>query len=150
MSLQSERKYRIGIIMSKGFDDPDFLPNRLGPHAGDILIVSTNGVNPLVTEFCQANGIIYTVYPISRTAPWSNSRIIESSDKVYILTTAGSHNAGLAVKECEKQGKKFEIVEREQVFAWKDKVSKAREVLDAIPEEDIKSSVALNALRNIL
>lgn len=114
MSLVSpEKKFRVGVIAAKGFDDPDWLAGRFGPHLDQIAAVYTNGVNPLVAEFCQINGLTYTVFPISRTAPWSNSRIVENADKVYILSTPSSHNAELARKECERQGKPFEVVERE-------------------------------------
>lgn len=152
MSLTTipERKFRIGIIMSKGFDDPDWLPNKLAAYADQILVVSTNGVNSLVSEFCQAHGIVYTVYPVSRNTLWSNGRIVENSDKVYILGTPDSHNSMLAKQECEKQGKKFELVEREQVAAWKEKVCRANEVLDAASEEDLAAQPVLKALKGIL
>lgn len=152
MSLTTipERKFRIGIIMSKSFDDSDWLPNKLAAHADQILTVSTNGVNSLVAEFCQAHGIVYTVYPVSRNTLWSNGRIVENSDKIYILGTPESHNSILAKQECEKQNKKFEVVEREQIAVWKEKVCKAQEVLAAIPEEDLVAQPALKALKGVL
>ena len=150
MSLIPERKFRIGIIMSKAFDDAGWLPDKLGPHADQILNVSTNGVNPLVAEFCQAHGIVYTVYPVSRNTLWSNGQIIENSEKVYILGAPSSHNSELARKECERQNRKFEVAEREQVSAWKEKVCKVEEILEAVSPEDVEKDVVLRAIRGVL
>ena len=148
--LAPEKKFRIGIICAKGFDDPDWLPGKFGPHLEQIAAVYSNGVNSLVLEFCQTNGLIYTVFPITRTAPWSNSRIIENADKVYILSTPSSHNTELAKKECERQGKPFEVVEVEPVTAWRLKVGKVQEILAAGSKEDFESQPILKAIKGAL
>lgn len=112
MSISPARKFRIGIIASKSFDSPNWFEKRFTPNVDKISHLYTNGVNQLVIDFAKSAGLACTIYPIKgNSAPWSNSRIIENSDKVYILATPDSHNSQQAKSECEKQGVKFEVVE---------------------------------------
>lgn len=151
MSLIAPKKtFRVGVIAAKGFDNPDYLPAKFGPHLEEIMTVYTNGVNSLVTEFCQTNGLTYTVFPVSRNTLWSNGRIVENSDKIYILSTPTSHNTELVKKECEKQGKPFEVFEMEPLAGWKEKVCRAQEILGAATEEDLNAQPVLKALKGIL
>ena len=146
---EQPRTFRIGLICAKGFDNPDFLDGRFGPHLSHIQTVYTNGVNPLVIDFCQVNGLVCTIFPISRTAPWSNRHIIENADKVYILSTPDSHNTELARKECERQGKPFEVVQFEPLSGWKLRVTQTQEILDNASPEEVAASPALTAARQL-
>jgi len=156
MSLLDIKRFRIGVIASKSFDDPDFLSERLGPHLDQIIHLYTNGVNPLVTEFARINGVSYSVFPPNRgnSIIWSNNRIIENADKVYILAAPGSSSAKMAEEECRKKGVKFELIEREPVGHWKQKALAAGEVLDAIPKDVLAENGGLAnmvcAIRNVL
>ncbi len=150
MSLTESKTYSIGIIAAISFDNPDWFTERLAPHLEQISAVHTNGANALVTEFCRQNGVCYSVWPINggRTAPWSNSRIIENSDKVYILATAESKNSKQAQQECVKKKVSFELIEFEPAGHWKEKIGKVAEIVAACPKEE--QNETLKAIGRVL
>lgn len=144
-------KFKLGIIAAKTFDDAEFLEEKLGPHLGKLGQLFTNGVNKTVMDFALANGVVHTVFPIhaGNTAPWSNSRIIENSDKVYILSTPNSHNSVKAKTECERQGKPYEVFEFEPLLHWKEKVCQVQEILESLPKDE-NNNETIKAIKGIL
>ncbi len=143
--------FKIGIICATSFDNQDWFADRLGAHLELISHVYTNGANSLVTDFCRLNGLTTTIYPINRnSAPWSNSRIIEQSDKVYILGTPDSKNSQLAQQECERRGVKFERIDHEPIAFWKEKTGKIAEIMSAQDKDQIEYNEALKAIRRVL
>jgi hypothetical protein len=128
-TIQPPKTYRLGIIASKSFDDPDFLEKHLSEVVSKISHINTNGINSLSENFAKDYGIPYTVFPIcSRSAPWSNSRIIENSDFVYIISTPDSKNSKLAKEECERKKIKYKFFIHDSISFWKNKVKELQEV----------------------
>jgi hypothetical protein len=149
MSLQeSPKTYTLGIIVSKSFDDPSWLEEKLGDKLDRIKHINTNGVNPLVMEFALENGIPFSVFPLKggKSAPWSNARIVELSDVVYIIGTPGSKNARAAEAECVKEGRRCHVFECDTIAHWKEKVYKVAEILAATTVEDRANNTWMRAI----
>jgi hypothetical protein len=156
--------FNLGIIASKNLDDPEFLNDLLGEKLDKIGHLFLNGANSLVTDFARENGVTYTVFPINkRSLPWSNSRIIESSDFVFIIASDESKSAKSAEEECQKRAAKeginnlglkrkfaYKVVGFEPISHWRDKICKISEVLAATTKEDLEKSSALKAIYKIV
>lgn len=144
-------QYRIGLIAATSFDNQDFFADRFGSNLDKISHVYTNGANQLVIDFCRLSGLVCTIFPVNKNSVvWSNSRIIENSDKVYILGTPSSHNTPLAKAECEKQKRKFEVIEHEPVEFWREKVMKTREIMECMSKEDAAESQWVKAIAKVI
>lgn len=155
-TIEPIRQYNLGIICSKSLDNPDFLFDLIYKNLAVIKHIYTNGANSLVTDFAKENGISYTVYPINcRSLPWSNSRIIESSEFVFILCDDDSKSAKLAKDDCEKHRLKnpkfsYKIVKFDPIQPWKQKMVEVTEIINLIPKEDLEKNEALKAIAKIL
>lgn len=155
--LNPPSKLNVGIIASKNFDDPDFLEDLFFGKIDKIGHINTNGANYLILDFARENGIIYTVYPINcRSLPWSNSRIIESSDFVFIISNENSKSARLAEEECKKEKSKnkrnfnYKIVSFNPVENWKAKVEKIKQITDSFTDEQLNQNNSLNLIKVII
>lgn len=155
-TTQPIRQYNLGIICSKNFDNPDFLFDLLNKNLVAIKHIYTNGANQLVTDFAKENGISYTVYPINcRSLPWSNSRIIESSEFVFILGDEESKSAKIANEDCERHKIKnpkfsYRFVKFDPIQPWKQKVIEINEIINLISKEDLEKNDALKAIAKAL
>lgn len=159
MSIAPEapRLFNLGLVCAKTMDDAEYLNDLLGekvPHIGHLY---TSGANDLVVAWARENGIVCTVYPINagRGLPWSNSRIIEASDFVYVIGSEESKSAGQAVLQCEREKErrpafKHRLVAFEAINHWRAKVCRASEILDAQDKDAIEGSPALKALKGVL
>jgi hypothetical protein len=105
MSLSNPpNKFNLGIIAAKNLDDPEFLDNLLSKNLDKIAHIYTNGANQIVLDYARENGVICTIYPInSRCVQWSNSKIMEASDFVFLISNEESKSTKLAQEECEKE-----------------------------------------------
>lgn len=164
MSLDSPKpikKWPIGVIVSRSFDNPDLLVDILSPHIDQIEHVHTNGSQPgakLVEDFCRDNKLVYTVWPSTRHAFYANGRVIDNSRFVYIITDGHSKSAKQAETECIAKPIKFKVLHYDPVTAWKQKVEWAREIFTANPslcDNTVETPVealkeALEAIRKVL
>lgn len=165
MSLSSPvppRKWPIGIIVSRSFDNSDLLTTVLSQHIESISHVHTNGSQPgskLVEDFCRDNKLTYTVHPSTRHAFVANNEVIDRSSFVYIITDGQSKAAKHAEEQCAAKPVKFRVLHYDPVTAWKQKVEWAREILSGFPEpaEDSTDSPeiapfreAIEAIRKVL
>ena len=147
MSLSSPvppRQFTYGLLVSKAFDHADLLTESF-PSLDAIGHLHTNGENAIVSAFARDHGIPLTVWPLtgSRCAPWAISRVVESSDAVYIIADAESTSAHLAVETCEKRAArderfKWKLIPFEPVGVWKARCFKAKEILACATPEDAK------------
>lgn len=155
--------FNLGVIASKNLDDGEFLNNLLGEKLDKIGHLFLNGANSLVTDFARENGVTYTVFPINKKSlPWSNSRIIESSDFIFIIASDDSKSAKSAEEECKKRVEKeagnqaikrkfaYKVVMFEPISHWRDKVCRISEVLTATTKEDLEKNSALKAIYKIV
>lgn len=139
MSLDSPKpvkKWPIGVIVSRSFDNPDLLVDILSPHIEHIDHVHTNGSQPgakLVEDFCRDNKLVYTVWPSTKHAFYANGRVVDNSSFVYIITDGKSKSAKQAEAECVAKPIRFKVLHYDPVTAWKQKVEWAREVLARFP-----------------
>ncbi len=162
MSLDTPKptkKWPIGVIVSRSFDNPDLLVDILSPHIDQIEHVHTNGSQPgakLVEDFCRDNKLTYTVWPSTRHAFYANGRVIDNSRFVYIITDGNSKSAKQAETECAAKPIRCKVLHYDPVTAWKQKVEWAREVLAGFeePPEDNPAEggyrEALEAIRKVL
>lgn len=162
MSLDTPKpvkKWPIGVIVSRSFDNPDLLVDILSPHIEQIEHVHTNGSQPgakLVEDFCRDNKLVYTVWPSTRHAFYANGRVIENSSFVYIITDGHSKSAKQAEEECRAKPVKYKVLHYDPATAWKQKVEWAREVLAGFEEPPADAPAeggyreALEAIRKVL
>lgn len=147
MSLSSPvppKVYSYGLLLSKSFDQSDLLSDTF-PSLDAIGHLHINGDNQSVSSFARDHGIPLTIWPLtgSRCAPWAISRVVESSDAVYIFADEGSKSAKLAVEACEKRAKndaafKWKKISFDPITIWKNRVFKAKEILACATTDDLK------------
>lgn len=147
MSLQSPKLFNLGILASKGFDDPDFINELTLEHLGSIGHIFTNGANKLVTDFAQQNGIPFTVFPlIGRSLPWSTSQILDHVEFVYIIASPESKSANQIQVDCVKRHIKHRVVPYDPFTHWQEKLGKVAEILSATTREEIEHNDTLKAI----
>jgi hypothetical protein len=147
------KQYRIGIICSKALDDPDFLPELVGPHLAAISHVYSNGANDLVAAFAASHGLPLTTFPLTggRSLPWSLSQILGSElDFVYIVADPSSKSAASAVEACVKREIKHKVIPFSPYMHYAEKVGKTAEILSAVPKEEIEANPILKALWRVV
>ena len=146
MSLETVtpiKQHRLGIVAAKNLDDSGFLEELLGENISVISHINTNGANQEVVNFARDHGIPCTIYPlIGRSLPWSNARILDNSDFVYIIGTTESKSAGQTVAECKLRKIKHRLIHFDSCAHWRDKVQAIGGVLAAFTAEDIEKSKA--------
>lgn len=154
-----EKKYTLGIIVSRSFDNPDFLPEALKDSVTKIGHVYSNGALPghkMVEDFCLNNGISYTVLPASATKHTFVviSEIIEKSDGVYILADLHSKSAVFAENECRKSGKKYRVFIHDSTLELKNKIQKLQNLFkkakSAIAEAKLTGNEMLPEIGNLI
>lgn len=158
MSLSNPpSKFNLGVIAAKNLDDPEFLDNLLSKNIDRIAHIYTNGANQLVINYARENGIICTIYPInSRCIQWSNSKIMESSDFVFLISNEDSKSTKLAEEECEKEVAKnkrkfsYRVVCFDPVSNIKNKLAKIKEVIDTMKEDEVDQNTHLKAIKKII
>ena len=141
-------QYAIGIICSKALDDPDVLPELIGPHLAAISHVYGNGANKLVADFAASHGLILTTFPLTggRSLPWSTSLILDHSDFVYIVADPSSKSAISAAEACVKREVKHRVIPFSPYMHYAEKMGKVAEILSAISKEEIEANGTLRAL----
>lgn len=150
------RQYNLGIIAARNLDNSDFLSDLIGKNIPSIAHIYTNGANFLILDFSRENGISYTVFPINcRSILWSNAKIIESSDFVYIIGDEDSKSAKIAQEACEKHKAKnpkfvYKTIKFDPISPWKQKIIEITEIVNMIPAEDLDKNEALKAIAKVL
>jgi hypothetical protein len=151
MSLTTTKTYNIGIISSKGLDDPDFLQELIGDNIKFIEHIYTNGVNKLVLDFAHNNGIPYTIFPlVNKNIFWSTAKILENVEFVYLISSPESQSTTKIYEECLKKKIKTKIIPYVPYTHWQQKVEEFGKVMAAIPKEEIENSVILKTLEKII
>ena len=146
------KTYNLGIIASKSFDDRDLIPDIFLGKVSEIEHVYTNGVSPIVLDWCTSEGIPYTVYPIvgGKTLPWSLSNVIDASAFILIIADENSKSAKQAVEACVKKGKKYKFVSFEPAEYWREKLCKVAEVIAVMTPEDKERNGWVKAIEHII
>ncbi len=145
------KQWRLGIIVSRSFDNPDVLPDFLAEFIPVISHVHTNGAPPggkLVEDFCRENKLSYTVWSTTANAFHANCQVIENSDSVYIVSDGKSKSAKQAEERCVAKKIKCKVLFYDPVTDWKKKVEDAREILATAPDDILVEIV--EGLRKVL
>jgi hypothetical protein len=141
------KQFRLGIVASKGVDDPDFLADLVGPNVAVVSHIYTNGANRLVSCFAASEGIPCTVFPLTgRSLPWSTGMILDNVDFVYIISSPDSKSTTQVEADCIKRKVKYKMIPYTPFEHWKGKVSKVAEILYTTPKEVIEASEVLKAI----
>lgn len=156
MSLETPppvKTYRLGVVAAKNLDDPSFLSDLISENVPAISHLYTNGANALVTDFAREHGIPYTVFPLNggRSLPWSNSRIVETSDFVYVIGTTSSKSAGQAVAACVAAKVKHRLISYDPCTHWRERVQAMGAALAVItPADAARIGGLLDQLKEIV
>ncbi len=137
------KQFSLGLLVSRSFDNPEFLHELLAPNLAAIGHLYLHGARPgsqFVESFAHENKIGYTVYPASDHAFKAVARILEASEFVYIVTDGESKLAKHAEEECVRLKRKYKVVGYNPCGHWKDAAHKAA-------EGAVKSDSAAAALR---
>lgn len=112
--LTNDTRYKVGIIVSRGFNDQEKLRAFFKGKTDKISEILTNNVHQngrmLAVDFALENDIYVGIIPIPAKEGGtlsSTHRIVSKADFILILSTTGSKNAEFAKKECQAQNKKY-------------------------------------------
>lgn len=146
------KQFRLGIVASCALDNPDFLPELIGPHVPAISHLYSNGANDLVRAFAAAHGLPLTTFPLTggRSLPWSLSQILGNVDFVYIIADPASKSAALTVEACVKYNVKHRLIPFDPYSHYAEKVGKVCEILATTTKEDVESHPILKALWRVV
>jgi hypothetical protein len=145
--------WNVGVIISRSFDNPDFLDDTLLPHRESIGHIYSNAPAPgglILEAFVREQGIPYTLFPTTEHTFVSVRRVLESSDFVYVISDGESKIAKKAEEECVLRKIRHKVLTYSPFIHWRDQVGKIGEILSAIPTEEIEANPALKAIRRVL
>ena len=156
MSLTSTPEipqWTLGLFAPKDFDNPQLLDDVLGPKLANIRHLYTNGANSLITDFARANGVSYTVVPISggRGLPASTRDIVDASEVVVVISMPESKSSAQIAAICEAKAArdetfKWRIEHYDPVAHWRGKVGKVAEILACMDRKELADSTWAGAV----
>ncbi len=152
-SISQIKQFKVGIIISRNFDNLDLLEQTIGSNIQFISHIYSNAPMPggkYLEDFCREQKIPLTVFPANPHTFSAISNVLQNSSFVYIITDGTSKAATTAEEFCKKDQVKYKIINYNPFSHWGQMIVKIKEILLEVGEEKVKEDEILKRIHNVI